>query len=98
MESFNGEFRDECLNLNWFMNVGHAREVVEAYRLDYTGLPVANAAWSDVRDCGEKQSISGRSPVERSLSSPQSYQGLCPWVSIVFGTKDGGPRPLGGQL
>jgi hypothetical protein len=35
MESFNGEFRDECLNLNWFMNVGHAREVVEAYRLDY---------------------------------------------------------------
>ena len=35
MESFNGKFRDECLNLNWFINVRHAREVAEAYRLDY---------------------------------------------------------------
>ena len=35
MESFNGKFRDECLNLNWFMSIGHAREVSEAYRLDY---------------------------------------------------------------
>jgi putative transposase len=35
MESFNGKFRDECLNLNWFMSVGHAREIAEAYRHDY---------------------------------------------------------------
>lgn len=35
MESFNGKFRDECLNLHWFMGVGHARDVVEDYRLDY---------------------------------------------------------------
>lgn len=35
MESFNGKFRDECLNLNWFMSVGHARAVAEEHRLDY---------------------------------------------------------------
>ena len=35
MESFNGKFRDECLNLNWFMSVGHARAVAEDHRLDY---------------------------------------------------------------
>ncbi len=35
MESFNGKFRDECLNLHWFMSVGHARDIAEDYRLDY---------------------------------------------------------------
>lgn len=35
MESFNGKFRDECLNLHWFMSVGHSRNIAEGYRLDY---------------------------------------------------------------
>jgi putative transposase len=35
MESFNGKFRDECLNLHWFMSVGHARAIAEDYRVDY---------------------------------------------------------------
>jgi putative transposase len=34
-ESFNGRFRDECLNTNWFMNLKHAREVIEDWRVDY---------------------------------------------------------------
>src|SRR5271168_2323524 len=32
IESFNGKFRDECLNQNWFMNLRDAREVIEAWR------------------------------------------------------------------
>jgi putative transposase len=35
MESFNGRFRDECLNQNWFMSLGHARQVIEQWRVDY---------------------------------------------------------------
>lgn len=35
MESFNGKFRDECLNLHWFMSIGHARDIAEDYRIDY---------------------------------------------------------------
>ncbi|MBF0556895.1 MAG: transposase [Nitrospirae bacterium] len=35
MESFNGRFRDECLNQHWFMSIWHAREIAESYRLDY---------------------------------------------------------------
>lgn len=35
IESFNGRFREECLNDNWFMSLGHAREIIEAWRLDY---------------------------------------------------------------
>ncbi len=35
IESFNGKFRDECLNQNWFMSLGHARLVIEDWRVDY---------------------------------------------------------------
>ena len=34
-ETFNGKFRDECLNENWFMTIQHAKEIVEVWRLDY---------------------------------------------------------------
>jgi len=35
IESFNGRFRDECLNSNWFLNLNDARRKVQAWRLDY---------------------------------------------------------------
>jgi putative transposase len=35
IESFNGRFRDECLNTNWFISLKHAREVIEEWRKDY---------------------------------------------------------------
>lgn len=35
IESFNGRFRDECLNENWFINLHHARVLIEAWRKEY---------------------------------------------------------------
>ena len=35
IESFNGKFRDECLNEHWFHNLAHARAVIAAWRRDY---------------------------------------------------------------
>jgi putative transposase len=35
VESFNGRFRDECLNTNWFLSLKHARSVIEEWRRDY---------------------------------------------------------------
>jgi putative transposase len=35
IESFNGRLRDECLNEHWFINLDHARQVIEEWRLDY---------------------------------------------------------------
>ncbi len=35
IESFNGRFRDECLNEHWFTSLSHARVVVEAWRREY---------------------------------------------------------------
>jgi putative transposase len=32
IESFNGKFRDECLNERGFLSVRHAREVIDTWR------------------------------------------------------------------
>ncbi len=35
IESFNGRFRDECLNEHWFITMAHARSTIEAWRVEY---------------------------------------------------------------
>ncbi|MBL5885571.1 IS3 family transposase [Lelliottia amnigena] len=35
IESFNGRFRDECLNEHWFSDVNHARKTISEWRQDY---------------------------------------------------------------
>ena len=35
IESFNGKFRDECLNENWFGSLPDARRIIEAWRVHY---------------------------------------------------------------
>ncbi len=38
IESFNGSFRDECLNVNWFLSLDDAKEKIEAFKNDYNGF------------------------------------------------------------
>ena len=35
IETFNGSFRDECLNIHWFASISEARRLIEAWRRDY---------------------------------------------------------------
>jgi transposase InsO family protein len=42
IESFNGRFRDECLNEHWFTSLAHAQAVIETWRREYT-------EWNDRR-------------------------------------------------
>jgi len=35
IESFNGKFRDDCLNCHWFTSLADARSLNEAWRCDY---------------------------------------------------------------
>jgi putative transposase len=35
IESFNGKFRDECLNEHWFITMAQARRAIEAWRIEY---------------------------------------------------------------
>ena len=35
IESFNGKFRDECLNEHWFVTLEQARRLIEKWRIEY---------------------------------------------------------------
>ena len=35
IESFNGTFRDDCLNLHWFLSLEDARQTIETWRRKY---------------------------------------------------------------
>jgi putative transposase len=35
IESFNGRFREECLDQTWFTSLAEARRIIEAWRVDY---------------------------------------------------------------
>ncbi len=35
IESFNGSFRDECLNVNWFLSLEDARKKINAFKEEY---------------------------------------------------------------
>ena len=35
IESFNGRFRDECLDLHWFGSLAHARTIIQSWKEDY---------------------------------------------------------------
>lgn len=38
IESFNGTLRNECLNENWFMNLGEAKQIIEQWRTIYNAV------------------------------------------------------------
>lgn len=63
IESFNGSFRDECLNTHWFMSLDDAREKIETWRRDYNGLRPHSALGNMtpeeyVKECSKKPEIS----------------------------------------
>jgi transposase InsO family protein len=35
IESFNGRFREECLNVHWFASMEDAQQKIDAFRWDY---------------------------------------------------------------
>lgn len=35
IKSFNGKFRDECLNKHWFMSLRQAKSLIEDWRVEY---------------------------------------------------------------
>jgi len=62
IESFNGKFRDECLNENWFMSVAEAREKIEAWRRDYNQVRPHSALGYQAPEEFAKQAARGASP------------------------------------
>jgi putative transposase len=56
VESFNGSFRDECLNVNWLQSLGDARAKIENWRREYNEFrPHSSLDDSTPRDFARKQ-------------------------------------------
>lgn len=84
IESFNGRFRDECLNAHWFENLADARRKVEAWRVDYNeSRPHSSLAYRTPAEFARQWSPSTsttvveqtREPVKDSRSAQASLTG-----------------------
>ena len=65
IESFNGSFRNECLNANWFDSLEHARQLITAW-------------WQDYNEHRPHSSLGDLTPIEyeRQHSNPTATQSL----------------------
>jgi putative transposase len=62
IESFNGKFRDECLEQHWFLDLADARRLIEAYRQDYNEVrPHSSLGNATPAEFAEKQRSSSSS-------------------------------------
>jgi putative transposase len=59
LESFNGKFRDECLNIHWFRSLADARRTIEDWRQSYNTERPHSA-------------LCGRTPTQQALYSQQA--------------------------
>jgi putative transposase len=63
IESFNGKFRDECLNENWFLTLQEAREKIEAWRRDYNQVrPHSGLGYETPEEFAAQAAARGASP------------------------------------
>jgi len=84
IESFNGKFRDECLNQNWFVDLRDAQDQIETWRVDYNTVrphsslryltPEEFAATAAERPASPPTPVASTTPVwgGSSVQEPQS--------------------------
>ena len=94
IESFNGKFRDECLNQNWFVDLRHARKVIEDWRVDYnTVRPHSSLRYLTPEEFAASVAARDRRPPPRrsSLSPRHGPNRMCksPGVLTYDWTKNG---------
>ena len=71
MESFNGKFRDECLNEHWFMSWAEARKKIEVWRRDYNQVRPHSALAYQTPEEFAARAARGASPPTPLASIPE---------------------------
>ena len=69
IESFNGKFRDECLNDHWFTSIEHAKALIATWRRDYNEVRPHRSIGRIPRVCFAKQHPG--MPAMLPVTSPQ---------------------------
>ncbi len=86
IESFNGSFRDECLNAHWFLSLEDAREKIEHWRQEYNAFrphsSLGGLTPNEVGTEGKEKQMNVRSSIfERS----RKWGDLKKWDSCCAG-------------
>ena len=72
IESFNGKFRDECLNQNWHTSLEDARRSIETWRVDYnTVRPHSSLGYLTPVEYAARIAARPASPPRRSSHLPR---------------------------
>ncbi len=74
IESFNGKFRDECLNQNWFVDLREAQDRIEAWRVDYNTVRPYSLRYLMPEEFAATAAERPASPPRRSLPPPRCGQ------------------------
>ena len=78
VESFNGRFRNECLNTHWLLSLADARGKIDAKRRDYN-------------ECRPHTSLGRLTPAEFASSAGVNPGRGGPEAHITPGHETGGP-------
>jgi putative transposase len=65
VESFNGKFREECLDLHWFTDLADARKRIEIWRREYNTIRPHSSL-----DDATPAEFAGRFPEEKNDGLP----------------------------
>ena len=88
IESFNGKFRDECLNQNWFVDLDDARRIIEAWRVDYnTVRPHSSLGYRTPHEFARE--AAGKMAVEKT--APAGALEIPPGFPLSHSHGDGDP-------
>lgn len=73
IESFNGRFREECLDQHWFLDLADARRTIDAWRVDYnTRRPHGSLRGATPEEFAN--SLCGRSPAQTPARAGQEEE------------------------
>lgn len=76
VESFNGKFRDECLNENWFLSLADAKVVIELWRIDYNTVRPHSSLNDATPDAFARDSMVARRLAPARKNEDQNPEGL----------------------
>lgn len=98
VESFNGRFRDECLNANWFRNLNDARRRIEEWRLTYNSeRPHSSLGYQTpeeyAKTCSEPTSRIAAIPTDPPVSAGGSHGGARAQGFADAAPETGAPLP-----
>lgn len=75
IESFNGKFRDECLNQNWHTGLEDARRIIETWRVDYnTVRPHSSLGYQTPEEYAAQVTARPASPPTPVVSLPLAWE------------------------